>query len=283
MRFATVAGLIAASLLSVASVARALPPPEPPRSAPSSSPTPTLPGTSLPFGSPLFFVLDDKVDSASTVPGTKIRMHLRTPLDVNGVELAAAGAPASMVVLSTLKAQSGDLDGAVQIHLDPLPLPGREMSLPIRALHEYLTIELTAGQETTRATTDTIADIFVPYHVIYRVFRRGRQLVLPVGSVLRAQTAATVDASNVRAVVLSTPPPFTSSYDTPHADLTPAPIYTPAPERARPLPKGKPTLPPTPKPTATPTDQPSAAASAATPAASPSTDPPLPAPSPSTR
>jgi hypothetical protein len=260
VRFATIAGIVAASLLGVASTARALPPPEPPRSAPSSSPTPGVTGTTLPFGSALYFVLDDKVNSGTTAPGTKIRMHLKSALVVNGAELAAAGSPASMVVLATRKAESGDIDGAVQVHLDPFPLPGRGLELPIRAIHEYLTIELTAGQEATRSTTDTVADVFIPGHMLYHAFRRGRQFVLPPGSVLRAQTAATVDATNARAIVLSTPPPFTSTYDTPHADITRAPIYTPAPDRPRPLPKGKPTLPPTPQPTPTPSPEPLPAA-----------------------
>jgi hypothetical protein len=69
-------------------------------------------------------------------------------------------------------------------------------------------------------------------------------MVLPVGSVLRAETDATIDASHPNALVISTPPPFVSTFDPPHADLTAAPFYTPAPMRPRPLPHGKPTLPP---------------------------------------
>jgi hypothetical protein len=276
MRFASTVGLAVVALAVIASAARALPPPAPPRSAPSASPAPAAtPGAVLPFGSTLSFMLDDKIDSGSTAPGTKIRLHLRLPLIVNGLMLAPAGAPASLTVVAARKAESGDIDGAVQIHLDPLALPGRDSALPLRAFHEYLTIELTAGQESTRSATDEIADIFVPGHIIYHAFRRGRQLVLPAGSVLRAETAATIDASNGRSIVLSTPPPFTSTYDTPHADLTPAPIYTPNPQPPRPLPKGKPTLPPTPKPTPTP----SATATAPPPAAaSPAAAPPSAAP-----
>jgi len=274
VRFASTLSLAVAALAGVATAARALPPPAAPRGAPSASPSPSpTPGSVLPFGSTLAFVLDDKIDSGSTAPGTKIRMHLKAPLVVNGVVLAPAGAPASLTVLAARRAESGDVDGAVQIHLDPLPLPGRDTPLPLRAFHEYLTIELTAGQQSTRGTTDEIADIFIPGHIIYHAFRRGRQLILPVGSVLRAETAATIDASDRRAIVLSTPPPFTSTYDVPHADLTPAPIYTPNPERPHPLPKGKPTLPPTPKPTPTPTETPSPAPTAsalASPATSPS-------------
>lgn len=155
-------------------------------------------------------------------------MHLREPLIVNGVTLGPAGTPGSLVVVTTRRAQTGDVDGAIQIHLDPLLLPGG-LKLPVRAFHEYLTIDRTAGEESTRQTTDTLADIFIPGHVIYHAFRKGREMVLPPGSVLRAETSATVDARDPRSVVISTPPPFASEYDTPHSDLTPLPFYTPLP------------------------------------------------------
>jgi len=257
--------LVAAALLAPPAV-RAIPPPEPPRSAPSGSPEPIAAGATLPFGSPLLFVLDDKIDSGSTKPGTVIRLHLKAPLAVNGETIASSGTPATLSIVTTRPARSGDVDGAVQIHLNPLPLPGRSVALPVRAYHEYLSVELTGGQLATRGTTDTIGDIFIPYHMLYHAFRRGRQLVLPVGSVLRVQTGATIDATNPRAIVLTTPPPFVRNYDTPHADLTPAPYYTPAPTRPKPLPKGKPTLPPAAE--ATPTVAPTV--EAPTPAASPS-------------
>ena len=255
---ATVAVSSAAMLAFAPMLARAIPPPEPPRSTPSgpASLAPAAPGATLPFGSTILLVLDDKIDSGSSKPGTIIHMHLREPLVVNGANVAAAGTPATLEIVTTRHAQSGDVDGAVQVHLDPIALPGRHEALPVRAYHEYLTIELTSGQRATRSTTDTIADIFVPYHVIYHAFRRGRQLVLPVGSVLRAQTGATIDARDPKAIVLTSPPPFVSTNDEPHAELTPPPFYTPAPARPKPLPKGKPTLPPTPVPTATPTDVP---------------------------
>lgn len=255
---ATFAVSSAAMLAFAPVLVRAIPPPEAPRPSASTSAAPAVAGATLPFGSTLLLVLEDKIDSGSTKPDTTIHLHLREPLVVNGVTVAAAGTPATLRVVSTRHAHSGDIDGAVQIHLDPIALSGRREALPIRAYHEYLTIELTAGQQATRNTTDTIGDIFVPYHSLYHAFRRGRQLVLPIGSVLRAQTGATIDASDPKAIVLSTPPPFESSYDVPHADLTPPPFYTPAPVRPKPLPKGKPTLPPTPVPTETPSEPPSA-------------------------
>lgn len=256
-------GLQVAALCAVPPVARALPPPEPPKSAPSSTPAPVV-GPILPYGSTLFFVLDDTVSSRSTPAGTVVRMHLQKPLVINNVMLAPAGAPGTLTVISTRKPQSGDVDGAVQVHLDPLTLPDRHLTLPIHAIHEYLTIEMSGSRQATRATTDTIGDIFIPYHVLYHALRPGRQMVLPVGSVLRAQTSATLDASNPALPVISTPAPFTSTFDTPHADLTPAPLFTPAPERPRPLPKGKPTLPPSPSPSPIPSTIPSPSSSPTT-------------------
>ena len=257
--------------------AGALPPPLEPRSKTSAEPSaePTD-GAVLPYGSPLFFVLDDKISSASTKPGTVIHMHLKSALVVNGVTLAPSGAPETLQIITARPAHTGDEDGAVDVHFDPFPLPGRQQPLPVRALHEYLTMERTAGNLATRDTTDTIGDIFIPGHELYHMFRPGQQLVLPPGAVLRAFTAATIDASNTHSVVLTTPPPFESTFDTPHSDLTAAPMYTPAPMRPRPLPRGKPTLPPTPVPTPEPT---AAAASSAPASAAPASAAPVTGPS----
>lgn len=251
------AGLFAAAtLVAIAPAARAIPPPVAPRTAPTATAAAAATGATLPYGSTLLLVLDDKIDSGSTRPASVIHMHLKDALVVAGTVVAPAGAPATLAIVTTQGAHSGDIDGAVQIHLDPLALSGGAPPLPIRAYHEYLNIELTSGQQSTRSTTDTVADIFIPYHAIYHAFRRGRQLVLPVGSVLRAQTAATIDASDPRHVVLSTPPPFVSNYDAPHSELTAPPLFTPAATRPKPLPRGKPTLPPTPAPTPTATATP---------------------------
>ena len=227
-------------------------------------------GAVLPYGSTLYFVLDDKVNSGTTAPGTVVHMHLRAPIVLGGRTVALAGTPATFTVITTSKAQTGDVDGAVQIHLDPLTLPARNVVLPIRAFHEYLTIEMSAGQLATRATTDEIADVFVPYHSLYHAFRKGHQMVLPVGSVLRAETDATLDATSPKTLVISTPPPFVSTFDAPHADLTAAPFYTPAPMRPRPLPRGKPTLPPR---SPSPSPSPAAAGTAGAPSSAPSSAP----------
>jgi hypothetical protein len=247
--FALLVGLPGLLLCALTPAAQALPPPAPPIGGPTASPTAAPVGATLPYGSTILFVLEDKIDSRSTRPGTTIRMHLKGPLVVNGATLAPAGTPATLVVVNTHGAASGDEDGSVQLHLDPLVLPGLGVTIPMRAYHEYLTMERTAGQLATRDTTDTIGDIFIPWHVLYHAFRPGQQYVLQPGTDMKGQTAVTIDASNPHAIVLTTPPPFESTYDPPHSDITAQPLFTPAPERPRPLPHGKPTLPPTATPT----------------------------------
>jgi hypothetical protein len=233
----------------------------------------------LPYGSAIFFVLDDKIDSGKTPIGTVIHLHLQSPLTVGGVMLAPAGTPCTLTLVSRLKANMGNEDGAVQVHIDPLDLPGRGRTLPLRLLHEYLTIERSGGQQATSDTIDTVGDIFIPYHVLYHYLRPGHQFVLPPGAVVRATTQMTIDASNPKTIVFSTPPPFESTYDTPHSDLTPQPLYTPAPERPHPMRKGKPTLPPSPPPSITPdASTPSPIATGSPPVAEPS---PAPSPTPS--
>jgi hypothetical protein len=234
--------------------AGAIPPPEAPRGRPSpgSTAAPTPAGPILPYGSAIFFVLDDKIDSGKTPVGTVIHLHLQSPLSVGGVTLAPAGTPGTLTLISRLKANMGNEDGAVQLHIDPLALAGRGRTLPLRLLHEYLTIERTGGQQATSDTVDTIGDIFIPYHLLYHYMRPGHQFVLPPGALVRATTEMTIDASDPKTIVFSTPPPFESTYDTPHSDLTPQPLYTPAPDRPHPLRKGKPTLPPSPPPSITP-------------------------------
>jgi hypothetical protein len=240
-----VVGCLALSAACMLTPARAIPPPPAPKAAGTASPTPNPgPGNYLPVGSSIEFVLDDPVDSKKTKPGTVVRLRLVKALVVGGIELAPAGAPETMKVVSTQPALAPDVDGSVKILLDPLALPGRGL-LPVSAAHEYITIDLTAGQNTTNALEDTAKDIFIPGHFIYRQFRKGRELMLPTGSVLRARTAASVDASGAPNVVIATPPPFHLNTDVPHAAFTTPPLYT--------IPTPPPKATQTPTPAATPT------------------------------
>ena len=156
----------------------------------------------------------------------------------------------------------------MQITIQPIEVDGKR-TLPIRASHEFLTIEHTGGQLATRAATDTITDVFVPYGIFYTLFRKGHNFVLPEGAVLRALTAATIAASNPNAIAIVPPKPIVIQNDVPHADFTPAPFYTPIPPvpkrtkapKVTASPTPQPTVAPTPTATPTPESQPSPAAS----------------------
>jgi hypothetical protein len=205
--------------------------------------------TSLPFDSPLDFVLDDTVDSGHVNPGTIIHVHLREPLALAGHVFAPAGTPASVRVITARKAIVPDVNGSVQISIAPLPLAGGQR-LPLRPLHEFWSIDVSAGRASTGALSDLAQDIFVPGHVLYRtLLRRGHNVHLPPGTVVRARTLATISVGSSGRAVLSTPPPFTLGTDTPHSDVTPIPFvrYVPPP---KPTPKHSPTAAPTASPNA---------------------------------
>jgi len=231
--------------------------------SPSPAPTATVFGL-LPVGSDLYFVLDDELSSSKSKPGTPVQAHLKDALVVGGVTLAPAGTPATIDILSTRRKGVQEQMGIVQIHFEPLILPGIGL-LPIRAPHEYLTIEMTGGQVATQASADTVGDIFIPYYPLFQIFRPGREFVLPKGSTFRAETSVSIDARNSHAIVIATPPPIVTNFDPPHADFRPVPLYTapptpspkPKPTKAPPTPSPEPTDTPTPRPTPSPRATPS--------------------------
>ncbi len=250
-RHALIALGFAASICGLTPPARALPLPEPPRGKPTVAPTAAPANTLiLPLGSPIDFVLDDEMGSNKSKAGQTIRIHLRNPLIVNGVTLAPAETPATLRILGVHRATAGDNDGSLQIAIQPLELP-KYGALPIHANHEYLTIEHTRGQLATRGATDTITDIFLPGAVLYNALRKGRDFVLPSGAILRAQTAATIDATDPKSIAIVIPHPILLNHDAPHADFTPSPIYTPVPpppKKPKATPRPSPTRPPPPAP-----------------------------------
>jgi len=277
------ATLATASFVLVAAAARALPPPGPPEhehrrgASPEPSPSATSPiaadPATLPFGSTVVLVLDDRISSSTSTAGSIVRYHLRDPLVVGTRTLAPAGTRGTISVVRTTKAGSGDVDGTVAIHLEPLTLPGDgETAVPLHA-REFLAIERSAGELSTRALGDQAMNVFVPYGVIYQVFRKGRQFVLPVGTIVQAQTAAIVRVGARGAVTIETPQPFVREYDTPHAEITAAPLYTPAQRPAQSHPRGRATV----APRLTPTPEPSPSAEASVPV--PSADVSVPVPS----
>ena len=231
--FAVVAGLL--------TPARALPPPPAPPAAATASPSPTPnAGAFLPVGAPIDFVLDDAVNSKKTQAGAVIRMHLQKALVVGGVQLAPAGAPATLRVISTRPALAPDTDGAVQIDLDPLALQGSS-KLPVSVTKSYITVEQTAGQQSTRGVADVVEDILLPVAAIAQSFRKGRELALPPGTIIRARTGASIDVTHPSAIVIATPAPFKLNTDVPHAGFTPIPLYTVPTPQPRGSPKPAPT------------------------------------------
>jgi hypothetical protein len=263
-------------LFGGASAALALPPPAPPNvptvrsttAAPSANP-----GILLPVGSALNVVIDDRISSRLSLPNSTIRYHLKDALVVGGITIAPAGAPGTLTVIAAHKAIAPDQDGTVQIALAPLSTAVGP--LPVRPVHDYLTVSHTAGQLTTRTTTDEAVDIFLPPYVVYQVLRRGRDLVVPAGSVLRILTAAAVSAANPKSVAIITPAPFILSSDPIHSDFTPIPLATVPPVFHRqPSPRPLSAATASASPSATPA---AAATSAASPAATPTPAPSAPA------
>ncbi|HZT13920.1 MAG TPA: hypothetical protein VFA29_14040 [Candidatus Baltobacteraceae bacterium] len=205
-----------------------------PRPAGAATPAPA---STLPLDTSLFFVLDGTISSRSR-SGTAVRGHLRDPIVLGGMTIAAAGTPVTIEITQTSPAQMGNVDGYADIYFEPLALTGGK-SLPLTTPTSHLYPQMTAGQESTRAATDTVGDIFIPYHIVYHVLRKGSDVTLKPGAVIRARTAATLQIERGTIAVIL-PPPLVTSADTPRPAFVPAPLETPPGYR-----------PPTPKPTPT--------------------------------
>ena len=196
-----------------------------PTGSPAPAPTQNALSPTLPLGSSLFFVLDDTIDSHSAKVGSFVRAHLREPLVVAGFTLAAAGAPVLIEIVNDSPAQLANVDGSVQIYFEALTLANGRI-VPLHTPTAHIDPHMSAGQSSTRGLTDTVADIFVPYHYLYHVLRKGQEVVLHPGTVIRARTAATVTATKNGAISVSTPAPFSINLDKPFASFSPSPTAT---------------------------------------------------------
>ena len=217
-----------------------------PESSPESSATaaPTVIPVGarvLPLDSSLLFVLDDRIGSHVSQAGTQARAHLKDALVLGGVTVAPAGTPALIKITDVRGAQAPDVDGTLDILFEPIRLANGS-TLPLRTPTAHVTVHVTAGQESTASVADTIKDIFIPYHVLYRMFRKGAEVDLRPGTVLRARTAAVISVTRGMVSVVA-PPPFHLSADQPHSHFSPLPFVTIPP-------KTTPT--PIPRPQATP-------------------------------
>lgn len=247
------AGLLAVAAVCAAAAVSAGPqtaraivvPTPPPGPAPRATATGTPNSTVLPLDSSLFFVLDDTISSRLKA-GTTVRAHLRDPIVLNGKTIAPAGTPVQIEITQSNPAHMANEDGSVDIFFQSLLLPGGK-GIPLTTPTAHIDPHMSVGQYNTRATVDTIGDIFVPGHYLYHMLRKGRDVTLGPGTLLRARTGASIMVAAGGAVVVATPQPFVTVKDTPHPDFVPAPLITP-PGFHLPTPKPTPSV----KPTSTP-------------------------------
>ena len=209
--------------------------------------------STLPFDSSLIFVLDDPISSETTRTGSTVRAHLRDALIVNGVTVAPAGTPTTIRILHSARAQAGDYYGYVDIAFVPLHLPDGQ-DLPLRAPTAHLAAYDTVGHEDTVGVEEDVTNIILPIGMLYQAIRKGRNVTLHPGDMLRARTVGTVQVTDGIAVI-STPapiaalaePPATSFHAMPFVDL---PAQVPGDARQRHMHGSTPTLPPSPTPSA---------------------------------
>lgn len=222
-----------------------------PRTSSSASPLPepSAAKNDLPNNSSLFFVLDGDISSRGQA-GTLVRAHLRDPLVVGGITAAPAGAPVEIRLVHTTGAQMANVDGSVDIYFEPLALASGG-TLPLVTPTGHIDPHLTAGQNSTRTVTDTVGDIFIPYHYLYHMLRKGMEVDLKPGTVIRARTGAEVRLAG-RSLAIVTPPAIAGAADAPRAAIKIAPVATP-PGFATPTPKPSPSALPSAQPTSQPT------------------------------
>jgi hypothetical protein len=215
-------------------------------------PEPSATKNDLPNNSSLFFVLDGEVSSHSQ-EGTAVRAHLRDPIVIGGITAAPAGAPVQIRITHSSGAQMANVDGSVDIYFEPLTLSSGG-ALPLVTPTSHIDPHLSAGQNSTRNVTDTVGDIFIPYHFLYHMLRKGMEVDLKPGTVIRARTAAELRFT-AGAVAIVTPPAIAGAADAPKPAIKIAPVATP-PGFATPTPKPSPSVLPSAQPTFQPTSQP---------------------------
>jgi len=209
----------------------------------------------------LFFTLDDPLSSVTSQRGEVVLAHLTYPLVVDGITLAPAGSPERVRVLNVRAASSGDTYGYVDIFFEPFLLADG-LRLPLVAPSSRLTVHSTIGHESTVGVEDTVANILFPPHVLYQVFRRGRNINLGKGTQIRAQEGAQIAIADGKAFI-ATPPPLPILSATPATAFTPIPLMTPAHPRVPRAKAGARAPSPSPSPSPSPTASPAATTSPA--------------------
>jgi hypothetical protein len=218
-----------------------------PKSISTAGPLPEPSGTKtdLPQNSSIFFILDGEISSRGQA-GTLVQAHLRDPIVIGGITAAPVGALMQIRIVHTQGAQMANVDGSVDIYFEPFALSnGRQ--LPLVTPVGHIDPQLTAGQASTRGVTDTVGDIFIPYHFLYHMLRKGMEVDLRPGTVLRARTAAELRIA-AGSIVVITPRAIAGAGDMPSAAIKIAPVATP-PGFVPPTPKPSPSALPTAQPT----------------------------------
>ncbi|TAM59173.1 hypothetical protein EPN52_08775 [bacterium] len=200
----------------------------------------------LPVNSSLVLALDDEVNTASAKVGETFRAHLVSALMLGDTKIAPAGTPLTGTVTFASHATAPDHDGYLGVRFSALPLAGGA-ELPLRPLSSTWSIHVTRGKESTSAVTDEVKDILVPYHFLYRQFRKGSDLDLKPGSTVHALTMGTVRlVAGAPQVALLAPVRLDTSV--PYTAVTPIPLFTPQPLiKATPKPSPSPAPSPTPQ------------------------------------
>jgi len=241
---ALAAAAVAVSMSASPQTARAI---VVPKTVSSASPLPEPSGTKtdLPPNSSLFFILDGAISSRGQ-SGTLVRAHLRDPIVLGGITAAPAGAPVQIQIVHATGAQLANVDGFVDIYFEPLTL-ATGGTLPLVTPTSHIDPHLTAGQASTRGVTDTVGDIFIPYHYLYHMLRKGLEVDLKPGTVIRARTGSELRFTAGSLAIVS-PPAIAGAADAPRAAIKIAPVATP-PGFVEPTPKPSPSVLPTAQPT----------------------------------
>jgi hypothetical protein len=233
----------------------------PPGKTSSPSPTPT-PSGMIPYGYLLAFTLDDPLSSNGSHSGQMIRAHLKEALVLDRHTVAPVGTPVQIRIINAVAASNPDIYGYVDIYFEPLQLPNGQ-TVPLQPPTSHLTVNVSAGHESTVGVEDTIGDIFIPGHILYHVFRKGRNLVMQPGAEIRARTQATIALTRNGAVAVTTPAPVVMEDQNPASTFRAVPFATPRPTD-EPLPRGRTTLPPKPTPSPSLTPPPASPSPSAT-------------------
>lgn len=229
----------------------------PPTPTPKATPMPTAPppGNVLPLDSMLLFVLDDAISSKGSKSGELARAHLKKPIVVAGHVVAPAGTPEQIRIVDVSPSDIADTYGFVDIFFEPMTLPDGRI-LPLRTPVARLSPNVSSGHESTVGAEDTVGDIFVPYYPLYQILRKGKNFVLAPGSVVPANTEATITAQPNGTIAIVTPPPLDAGTEPPISAFPPSPLATPfGPNGEMPHPRFTPhpsPPPPTPSPSPSP-------------------------------